>query len=460
MTAPIHPRGYRQVLGWLDLTLFSACAIIVLDGLGPSASIGASSIAWYAITLVILFIPYGLIIAELGSTFPTQGGLYVWIQLAFGDRWAARSAWFYWVNVALGMPSVYVLFGSMLSQLFFPSLGMPGIILTGIAMTWITVLVSVLPLSIGRWVPNLGAGIKTVVILVLGIGGAMYAFRHGIANDLSIRAMIPTWNTGVAFLPVIVFNFLGFELMSGAGQEMKNPGRDIPVAIFISGILTTGLYLCATTGILMALPLEQLSLVRSMIDALKIILGDAAGGGAFVLLLGSGILFTFFATMTTWTIGVNRVAAQAAESGWLPACLGKRHPVTRNPVSATLITGMVSTLVLIAYGLIAANNDQLFWTLFAFGSIIFLLPYLFLFPAFLKLRASHADQYRPYLMPGGQLVAWAAVAVCMAFIAQAILLFIWVPGFPVNWASTSSILGGVVLTILVGEILVRVSERK
>ncbi|MRR29970.1 amino acid permease, partial [bacterium] len=116
--APGTPKGFKKVLRSLDMTLFTVCAILVMDTLAPSAAIGPSSISWWLITLVLFFIPYGLITAELGTTYPEQGGLYVWIKNAFGEKWAARTTWLYWINVALWMPSVYILFAGMFSQLF------------------------------------------------------------------------------------------------------------------------------------------------------------------------------------------------------------------------------------------------------------------------------------------------------------------------------------------------------
>ena len=460
MIAETKSKGLKKVLRGLDMTLFSICAIIVLDTLGASASIGASTITWYIITLVLFFIPYGLITAELGSTYPEQGGIYVWVRRAFGEKWAARTTWYYWINVALWMPSVYVLFAGVFSQLFLPDMSLTWIVVIGIVMTWITVLVGIITLEVGKWVPNLGAILKAVIILVLGIGGIVFAIRNGVANDLSLNAMLPTWDAGLAFLPVIVYNFLGFELMSGAGDEMKNPGRDIPKAIITAGALIAFFYLFATVGMLLALPLDQLGLVSGIVNTLQAVLGSSAIANIAVIILGVGVLYTFFANMVTWTMGANRTAAQAADEGTLPEIFGKLHPVNKTPVGAYIITGIVSTLVVIAYGFMAGNNEDLFWTLFAFSSIIFLLPYLMLFPAFLKLRASDANAKRPYTFPGGNAFAWVMSIICLIFVIQAILFFVWVPGEPIDWAYANPILIGILITLVIGEVLLVVSKKK
>jgi len=460
MTTETKSTGFKKVLRGLDMTLFSICAIIVLDTLGASASIGASTIAWYIITLVLFFIPYGLITAELGSTYPEQGGIYTWVRRAFGEKWAARTTWYYWINVALWMPSVYVLFAGVFSQLFFPDLTLLWIIGIGIVMTWITVLVGIITLEVGKWVPNLGAILKALIILVLGVGGIVFAIRNGVANDLSLKAMLPTWDVGLMFLPVIVYNFLGFELMSGAGEEMKNPGHDIPKAIITAGALIAFFYLFATVGMLLALPLEQLGLVSGIVDTLKAVLGTSTVASVVVTILGIGALYTFFANMVTWTMGANRTAAQAAEEGTLPGVLGKLHPVNKTPVGAYIITGIVSTLVVIVYGFMAGSNEDLFWTLFAFSSIIFLLPYLMLFPTFLKLRTSDPDATRPYKFPGGTVFTWIVSIICTIFVLQAIVFFLWVPGTPMDWAYATPILIGVLLTLIIGEVLLLVSKKK
>jgi amino acid transporter len=453
MDAKSSSKGFKKVLRRLDMTLFTVSAILVIDTLAASAAIGPSTISWWIITLLLFFIPYGLITAELGSTYSEQGGLYVWIKRAFGNKWAARSTWYYWINVALWMPSVYILFAGVFAQLFFPDMSLWLQIALGIVMTWITVGIGIATLEVGKWVPNVGAVLKALIMLVLGVGGVVYALNNGVANQLSFGSMLPTWDAGLAFLPVIVYSFLGFELMSGAGEEMQNPGRDIPVAIVVSGLLIAFFYLFATTGMLLALPLDQLGLISGIIDTLQAILGSSGVANVAVILLGICALYTFLANMVTWTIGANRTAAEAANEGELPAVFSKLHPVNKTPVGANLLTGAISTLVLVVYGFMAGSNEELFWSLFAFSSIVFLLPYLALFPAFLKLRSKDKDVKRTYQVPGGKVVANIFAVLCELFIAQAILFFVWVPGQPIDWSVTGPIVAGVIITIVIGEVL-------
>lgn len=452
-------RGFRRVLKALDITLFTVCAILVIDTLAPAAAIGPAGISWWLITLVLFFIPYGLITAELATTYPQQGGLYVWIQRAFGERWAARATWLYWVNVALGMPSIYILFAGMCAQMFAPDLGLWTQIAICVALTWMTVLIGVLALELGKWVPNLGALLKAGIMLVLGVGSFFYAAHHGVANDLSLRNILPTWNAGLFFLPVIVFSYMGFEVSSSAAEEMTNPKRDVPRAIVVSGILIAVFYLAGTVGMLVALPLEDLGLIEGIVDTLRAIFGGSGAGAALVTALGIAALYTLFATMVTWTMAANRSAAEAAAAGVLPAAFGRVHPRHRTPVGALFLTGLVSTGELVLYGLVARTSEQLFWTLYAFATIVFLLPYLALFPAFLVLRWKDRTVDRPYRVPGGTAGAIVMALLGELFMLQAVVFFVWVPGQPVDPTFALPVVLGVAATGIVGEVLLQAARR-
>lgn len=184
--APAANGAFKRVLGALDMTLFTVCAILVIDTLAASAAIGPSSMTWWVITLVLFFIPYGLMTAELGAAYPAQGGIQDWVRRAFGDGWAARTSWYYWINVALWMPSVYILFAGMFAQLFWPEMNLWVQIGLGIVMSWLTVGIGIVSLEIGKWVPNLGAVIKAGIMLILGGGGIWYAMTNGPANEFSL----------------------------------------------------------------------------------------------------------------------------------------------------------------------------------------------------------------------------------------------------------------------------------
>lgn len=457
--APGAAPRFRKVLHSLDLTLFTVCAILVIDQLAASAAIGVQSIFWWVATLLLFFIPYGLITAELGSAYPQEGGIYAWVRRALGGRWAGRTAWLWWVNVAFWMPSVFILFAGILAELIAPDMGLWTKILITLGLTWLTVAINVVTLDVGKWIPNVGAVFKVVIMLSIGVGGIVYAARHGLANSFDLSELRPSWGVSLAFLPVILYNFLGFELMSGAAEEMRDPARDVPLAITLSGLLIAGFYLFATVGMLVALPVTDIGLIAGLTDTFKRLFGDGPTGHVIVYALAGMSLYSLLANMVTWTLGANRSAAEAARMGDLPGIFARLHSRYRTPASSAVLGGVIGTGVLLLYGALATSAEDLFWTTFAFSSVVFLLPYLLLFWAFVRLRRTDPGTARPYRLPGGYPAAVVASLLCAAFVVQAIVFFVFPPeAFDLGYSA--AVAGGVAVTLIVGEILVRRSARK
>ena len=429
------PTVLPRVLGRWDLMLFSVCAILTIDSLASAASVGASWFGWWAITVVFFFVPYGLITAELGGAWPQEGGVYVWVREALGPRWGSLAAWLYWINNAYWVPSLGMVFAGVFHSIVLKEWlpedlrGGAGAtwLQTGIAvlLVWATVAVGVLRLSVSKWVPNIGALVKGAIFLGLGgLGiGAIVGDRPA-ANDLSLPRLLPRWGDSLAYLPVVVYNVMGLELMSGAGEEMRDPQRDVPWVVLTAGALIAVIYTLGVLGILLAVPIGELSLVTGTWDAL-VILGRqwGAAGRGLVVALGVGFLYACVANIVTWSLGCNRVAAAAAAEGALPAILGRRHPRLQTPHIAFVVMGLVATVLLAGNALLSDRADNVFWMLFRLSGVCFLLSYLLLFPAFVILRREKPDAPRPYRMPGGEGVAWIAAAVCWTFVAVATVLF-------------------------------------
>jgi len=267
--------------------------------------------------------------------------------------------------------------------------------------------------------------VKVAIFTVLGaLGGLSLLSGNRPANAFTWGGVVPDASASLRFLPVLVYNALGFELMSSAGEEMRDAQRDVPRVILLSGLLISLVYMLGVAGILISVPVAELSLLTGTWDALAA-LGKPWGAWADVLVfdLGIGFLYACVANIVTWSLGVNRVAAAAAAEGALPAVLGRLHPRYNTPHRAFVVMGVISSLLLLGNAVLASNAANVFWMLFKLSGLCFLISYLMVFPAFALLRQKRAGQARPYRMPGGLGVAWTAAVVCWLFIALACALF-------------------------------------
>ena len=459
-TAAARPAG---ALRMFDMILFSVCAILLLSQVTLTAQIGPSAIVWTVAVIVFFFLPYGLITAELGSTYPDSGGIYSWVVRAFGNRWGTRTSWWYWVNVALWVPSVYLMFAAVLKAMFFPDLGFWPQVLIAVALIVANWAVNLVALDAGKWVSNLGAVLSVGVIVLIGIGGVkVLVDGAGSATTFSwtTSSMIPTWSTAALAISIVIYNFLGFELMSSASQEMHNPRRDVPRTVLFAGLLIGVFYLVATFGMLTIQPVDDISTTSGIMDALQ----AAFGANPFTDLVGVGILYAFFAALIPWTIGANRAAAEAASRGDLPPVF--KHMTKRDtPAGAAHLTAIVSTTLTLVYGVLFwltdGSIDELFWSIFAFSSIVFLLPYLMMALSFLKLRVTDADTPRPYRVPFGRFGAWTATGLCLTLLTAAIVFFVVDP-FDMGSFDQQTfwlIVGGLAVTFAFQEFFVARSPR-
>lgn len=444
------PRPRQRVMGRFDVTLFIISAILVVDQLTASASIGVASVGWWVVAIVLFFVPSALIVAELGTTYPYQGGIYDWVNRAFGRRWAARTTYWYWVNVALWMPSVYLLFTGVLTGLVWTNASVFEQSLVAIGLSWITVLVGIQTLRVGKSVTGAGAVIKAGVILVIGIGGAVLAARHGSANSFTVHAMLPDFGVAKLYLPVIVYQLLGFELVSSLAGEIKNPRRDITRGILSAGVVISALYVLGTVGILLVLPLKTIGLTAGLVETFKAIFG---AGSVLPWVLGIAVLAAYFGNMVTWSLGANKAAVEAAESGELPKLFGKETK-RGTPLWAYLFTGIISTVVLLIAGIFIKDQNDLYYAMFAASSVIFLLPYLLMFPAVIRLRRLDPDRRRPFQVPGGAVGLWICVTLATAACAASLVLFLWTPGVAISWSYTGPLAGTAAGAVVVGEVIV------
>ncbi len=449
---------HKKALGMVDMTLFTVSAILFLDTLASSATMGASALTFWIVFSVLFFLPFGLISAEMGTTYPEQGGIYAWVRDALGKRWGTRVSWLYWVNLPIWSASVFVMFTAILSQLFWPSLGLGGQLVLAILLNWLVIAMTCMPLKYGKWIPNAGAIVKIVAFIALIVAGVIRALdpTTPLANDFSAQAFVPEWGEGIQYIAIVIWGMVGFELMSAASDEMENPKRDIPRATLFSGLIIVLGNVLGIFAVLAVIPAAEINMVEGLVDTFLALFGDSKTGYALALAMSGCFLFSLMSNAVTWSLGANRSIAESAQDGEMPALFGYEHPKYGTPVGAGIIVGVVVTLMLGIYGLVAESNEELFWMLFAAQGAIFLTPYIGAIVAFMHSRLNDRGAVRPFVIPGGLPFAWLLTVLCFSLLCLSVLLFMYVPGEGFDWP----VVIGSVTALLIGELALRLSESR
>jgi amino acid transporter len=312
-------------------------------------------------------------------------------------------------------------------------------------------------------VPNLSAAVKVIVLVGLGVMGVAYAMKNGTANSFALDQWVPSWNTdSLSFLPIIIYSYMGFELMSSAGGAIKEPKRDVPKMIVLAGAAILAVYTFATFGILAAIKTEDVSIVTGIVDALQLTFDQVLGGWHWLFdLVVVGLLFTFFGNMVTWSIGANQTIGATGLDRTAPGVFGHVNKRFGTPDYAFVLMGVIATAITVLAYALDPTQANVFWTLFALSSIVFLIPYLLMFPALLVLRRKFPDRHRPYVVPGGTAGAWVSTVLCEVGMFLTVFLFFYFPAEGVSkatfWAITG---GGTALSLLVGWLLYRNSRTR
>lgn len=440
----------------IDAILSVICVVFVAEAAAPVAAIGNSQYFWWIFLMIGFLLPYGLIASELGTTFDGEGGLYDWVRKAFGSKMGGRVAWYYWINFPLWMAALAVIFPEMIELITGTEISISVAIMIELAFVWIVTLIAFFPISDSVWILNGAAIIKVFLAVVVGVLGVYVAITQGVANEYTLTSLLPSFDVNsLSFVSVIIFNFLGFEVITTMADDMEDPKKQIPQAIVTGGIVISAIYIFSAFGIGVAIPTEEINTSSGLIESLQLLTGNPTS--LFITIAAILFLLTLFGNMISWSQGVNSVAAYAADREDMPSVFKKRRK-NGIPSGAPIMNGIVATIVILLAPIIP--NEDLFWSFFALNLVMFLLSYIPVFPAFLKLREIDPDRERPFKVKGskGFLKILAYIPMTLIIIA---LVFIAIPmdTSAETLSSTLPITIGAVIFIIIGEIIIKIKHK-
>ncbi|MGL4571080.1 MAG: APC family permease [Clostridium sp.] len=440
-----------------ESVLAAVCIVLVAEAAAPAAAIGNSQYFWWLLIAIGFFLPYGLVTAELGTTYESEGGMFDWTNRAFGDRWGSRVAWFYWINYPLWIGSLAVLFTGILNQLIGNEMPTMITIIIQLVFIWFVVFVCSSPASDNKLLLNISAVFKVFIMVSLGALGIYVAVTKGFANDFSPSTFLPSFDPkGLSVLSVIIFNFMGFEVVSSFASQMENPSKQIPKAIIIGGVLITVFYLLAAFGMSVAVPINELSSDGGLIDSFNLLLGGNAKW--FVVMIGVMFMFTLAGNLISWASGVNFTAKYAADNNALPKVFSTVNKKGM-PKGANILNGVIATILVVSAPLIP--SEDIFWAFFGLNVVALLLSYVMLFPAFLKLRKIDGDAKRPFKVSGSPTkIKIIAIVPMVLLVASVILSVVPLENTPEEMSLKIPVLVGTIITIIIGEIFARRCTKK
>ena len=457
---PDAKQQLRRAMGFWDVLLFNIATVLGPRWIAAAAHNGTSSISLWALAAVFFFVPTALVISELSTRFPSEGGLYVWSKEAFGDFHGFVAGWTYWIYTVFYFPGLLLASVSMSAYV----VGAGGadlarersFLLAGsLLILLIAVGLNIVGLNIGKWLQNAG-GVGTYVPLLIlcGVGGAVW-LRNGSVTHFTWSNILPhwDWNT-VNFWSQIAFAFTGLELVSAMSEEIRDPQRTLPRAILGSGIMIAAIYMVGTLAVLAMVPAAQVDPKSGVFQAIT------HGSG----LLRVGMLGVIAALLVTagnaggvgsTVAGIARVPFVVGIDRYLPSAFGRIHPRWRTPHISILVQAGVSGAVLLA-SQINETMEGAYQGLIDVAVILYFIPFLYMYAAAIKLagREDRRTSANTVLIPGGKLGVWIAGGLGFAVTLASILLSAIPPGEVTNkFVFELKIIGASLAAIALGLIL-------
>jgi APA family basic amino acid/polyamine antiporter len=416
--------GLKKALGALDLTMLGIGAII---GTGIFVLTGVAAAKYAGPGLVLSFIISGiacafaaLVYAEFASSVPVAGSAYTYSYVSLGEFMAWIIGWDLMLEYLLCASTVSIGWSGYFQILF----GGFGIHLP----VWATGAIGSSPGAIF----NLPAVVITLIItLLLSLGVKEAARFNNIIVFVKLAAIfvfifVAVWyvkpTNWTPFLPfgfkgvlggaaVVFFAYIGFDAVSTAAEEVKNPKRDMPIGIIASLVVCTILYIIVSLILTGVVPYESLNIAAPVAFALQYIHQDWAAG-----IISLGALGGITTVLLVFLYGQTRVFFAMSRDGLLPKIFSEVHSRYKTPFFSTWLTGII---VAVIAGITPIN------TVAELVNIGTLSAFVFVSIGIIVLRKTQPDLPRSFRVPWVPLIPLLAAAFCLFLMLQ-LPLITWI----------------------------------
>jgi len=410
------------------LAMINIAAIGSVKNWPTIAEYGFSSLFYFLLGALVFFLPTALVAAELATGWPKIGGIFVWVKEAFGHRLGFLAIWLLWIENVIWYPTMLTFIAATVAYIFDPAWGTNKtyLLLVSLAAFWFMTFINLKGMKISGWVSTFGvifgAFIPGIVIIALGWNWIFSGAPLQIT--FSLDSFIPNMSSPeqlVIFVGILL-SLCGMEMSAVHARDVDDPQKNYPRATLITLILIVGLSILGVLSIASVIPQKDISLTAGSMQAFVTFV-DAYQLHWLVPVMAFLIVVGALASLSTWIIGPSRGLLAAAQSGDLPRFCRKLNkndmPVSLLILQAVIVTGLSFMFILMP------TVNSAYWILSVMVAQVYLVMYVLMFAAAIKLRYKRPDIHRSYKIPGGKFGIWvvAGLGIVSAIFALIIGFF-------------------------------------
>ena len=410
----------NKILSVFTLVMINVIAVDSLRTVPITAKLGLPLISYYFVAAVAFFIPVALVAAELATAYPRNGGIYIWIKEAFGQRAGFAAIWLQWIYNLIWFPTILLFIASTCAYIFNNDIAQnPSFLfLTIVGLFWLFTGLNCFGLRVASIVSTIGAILGTL----LPMGGivimAIIWLLKGQApvNDFH-QSIIPNLKSlhPLAMFIAVVFGLVGIEMSAIHAEDVAHPKTDYPKAIAYSAIIIVLSLVLSALAILVVVPLKQLSVVTGLIHAYELFFNAYHLSGLTPLLAGL-IVIGGLSGVSAWMMGPIKALSIAAHASDIPKGIYVLNRFNA-PYKMLILQALIFTVISLCFVYIPSVNTAYWWLSDACSQLA-LVVYIMMFLAFIKLRLTEPDRERVYKVPGGTFGMWLVAGsglICCVF---------------------------------------------
>ena len=440
-----------KTISVFTLAMINIAAIGSVKNWPVTAEYGFSSIFYFILGALVFFLPLCFVTAELATTIPKAGGIYTWVKEAFGHRLGFLAIWLQFVENIVWYPTVLSFITAGIAYAFNPDL-LNNNLYTMIMMLlifWGATFANLFGMKTSGWISTVSVMLGTFIpaALIISLGFVWYFAGNPLQITLSWESFIPKMNSidDIVFFTGVMLSLCGMEMSAVHVREVKEPKKDFPRAILLSAIIIVVLSIFGVLTVASIIPQKEINLASGAIQAFAYFV-DAYNLHWMTPYIAILFAIGAFGAMSTWVVGPTKGLLAAAQDGDLPPYFRAINS-RRMPVRLLIAQGIIVTILSLVF-LFMPTISSAFWILTAMVAQVYLIMYVLVFAAAIKLRYTQPRLQRPYKIPGGKLGMWIISG--LGILSSVFAIFI--SFFPPSQIQTGSVTFYVIF-LLVGLIL-------
>lgn len=412
MPNDVPPPKEDKMLGTFAVAMIGVSAMFTLRTLPCMADTGYQSIFFFGWAVLFFFIPISLACSELGSQFPAQGGVYIWISQAFGVRIGFLASWLEWLNntlyLTLLLCFIVVICNHICGHVFHTSLTNLGQLVLMLLFFWGATVFNFFPLKYSSLFSSMGTILGSVIPAVVLIGLGAYALVKSQSYLHIPTTLLPNFSlNNAAKLPLTISVFTGIEVTSYYIPNIKNPRQTYPRAMLLAAVVMCTLFVLCTLSIASLVDPHVLDVVEGSIQAMGFLTNKP-----LLCILEIMMLIGMASVLNTWVISPLKGLTIASQKGFLPNKLIQYNRYG-SPQRMLVLQGILVSFMVLIFVFVNANQ-AFFWIIEIVCMQLLMIMYLLVFGACVKLHFKKAThKYDGYRIPGGKPVFFSMIALGM-----------------------------------------------